>query len=405
MPLYIFEGRNEETGEIVRGMREAQTHALLGQELLSEGILLTRYSLKDKKSSGNSLYAKIFNRVPVLERVLFAKYFSLMLKAGMDIKRSLNVLTQQTKSKPLQQALQSISQDIERGKTLAESMKAFPNAFPSLFISFIEVGETTGRLQESLEVLSNQLQKEYELKKVVKGGMLYPLVIVLSLIAVGIAMMFFVVPKLIDVFEGFDAELPLPTRILIFINSAFQSYWYLIFLGALLIVFAFWGLMKNKSFNLAVNNILIRSPIIGSIIQKVNLGRFSRNFGSLLQSGVSFIKALEILGENTPNPNYAGVLLEAKEYVKEGQKLSDQLAQYERLFPPVFTNIVRIGEETGALDQVLTEIALFYESEVDQTMKNLTSIMEPILMVLVGLAVGALAVSIISPIYNLVNVI
>jgi type IV pilus assembly protein PilC len=146
-------------------------------------------------------------------------------------------------------------------------------------------------------------------------------------------------------------------------------------------------------------------PVIGPIMQKINLARFSRNLNSLLSSGVSFIEALRIMGENTPHPSYAHVLLAAEEHVKQGKPLSDFLADFKRLFPPLVTNVVKVGEDTGELDVVLKEIALFYESEVDQTMKNLTSVMEPILMVLIGLAVGALAVSVISPIYGLVNVI
>ena len=405
MPIYSFEGRREKTGEVVRGLREAQSHALLGQDLLTEGILLTRYTQKLQRLPGATIYSMIFNRVPVIERVLFSRYFSLMLRAGMDVKRSLQALQQQTRSKPLKMALESVYHDIERGRTLAESMQAFPAAFPPLFISFIEVGETTGRLQESLEVLASQLQKEYELKRAVKGGLMYPAVIILALIAVGIAMMFFVVPKLVEVFEGFNVQLPLATRVLIWFSDFFQNYWIGIFIVAFILMGCAWGLMRVKSVHAAVNEGLLYLPIFGGIIQKVNLGRFSRNLSSLLQSGVSFIRALEILGQNTPHPSYAHVFSAAREHVRQGKELSSFLADFQRLFPPIVINVIKVGEETGALDQVLAETALFYESEVDQTMKNLTSIMEPILMVGVGLAVGALAVSVISPIYDLVNVV
>lgn len=405
MPIYSFEGRREKTGEVIRGLREAQSHALLGQDLLTEGILLTRYTQKVQRLPGATLYSMIFNRVPVIERVLFSRYFSLMLRAGMDVKRSLQALQQQTRSKPLKMALESVYHDIERGRTLAESMQVFPAAFPPLFISFIEVGETTGRLQESLEVLASQLQKEYELRRAVKGGLMYPAVIILALIAVAIAMMFFVVPKLVEVFEGFNAQLPLATRVLIFASDTFQDYWMLIFIGAFILMGCAWGLMQVKSVRAAVNDGFLYLPIFGGIIQKVNLGRFSRNLSSLLQSGVSFIRALEILGQNTPHPSYARVFAAAREHVRQGKELSTFLADFPRLFPPIVINVIKVGEETGALDQVLAETALFYESEVDQTMKNLTSIMEPILMVAVGLAVGALAVSVIAPIYDLVNVV
>ncbi len=405
MSLFSFEGRLERTGEVVHGVREAQSHTVLGQDLLSEGILLTRYARKAQAGSGLPLLALLFRRVPVIERAMFARYFSLMLRAGMDVKNALHVLTAQTNNKTLKEAIESVYQDIERGKTLAESMKAFPNAFPLIFTSFVEVGETTGRLQESLNVLAVQLQKEYELKRAVKGGLLYPAVILTVLLAVLVAMMFFVVPKLVEVFTGFNVPLPLATRILIWSSNFFQAFWWLLFIGVALLLLGGWMLLQIKSVKYRVVQALLFMPAVGPIMQKVNLARFCRNLSSLLQSGVPFIRALEILSESTPNPIYASKFFAARDHVKQGKELSAYLSSLPRLFPPVVVNIVKVGEETGALDQVLMETATFYEGEVDQTMHNITSVMEPVLMVLVGLAVAALAISVISPIYDLVNVI
>ena len=405
MPVYDFEGRREKTGEQVRGLRKADSHAVLGQDLLGEGVLLTRYVKKTQRLPGASLFSAVFQHVPVIERALFARYFALMLRAGLDVKRALVALGQQTHNKPMQRALESVRQDIERGKTLADSMQLFPNVFSSLFVSFVRVGETTGQLQESLEVLAEQLAKEYELKRAVRGGLLYPIVIMLVLFSVGVAMMFFVIPKLVDVFEGFDVQLPLPTRVLIASSDAFQAYWPLFFVGLFALVAAVYFLLRVSSIKALVLRILLRTPVIGPIMQKINLARFARNLSSLLHSGVSFIKALDILGTNTPHPSYAKVFAQAREHVKQGKELSDFLGRFKHLFPPIVINIIKVGEETGALDEVLKETASFYEGEVDQTMRNLTSVMEPVLMVLVGLAVGALALSVISPIYDLVNVI
>jgi type IV pilus assembly protein PilC len=386
-------------------LREATSHETKGQKKKSKGEMLTRNVQRTQKLPGVTFISSILNRVPVIERALFARYFGLMLRSGLDVKRSLVALGQQSRSKAMKSALESIYQDVERGKTLAESMEGFPNAFTPLFVSFIKVGETTGRLQESLEVLAEQLQKQYELNRAVKGALLYPVVIVLALVAVGVAMMFFVVPKLAEVFEGFSVELPLATRVLIGFSGVFQQYWLLIIGGVLAVGAAGYGLLRVKSIKSVVAHWLILTPIIGPIIQKINIARFSRNLGSLLKSGVSFIKALEIIGMSTPHPGYAAVFVAAREHVKQGKELSSFLEGFKRLFPPIVVNIIKVGEETGALDQVLIETASFYEGEVDQTMKNITSIIEPVLMVVVGLAVGALAVSIISPIYNLVNVI
>lgn len=404
MPTYTFTGRNEQTGAPVTGTREVASHAVLGQDLLEEGILLTSFE-EQKERKHASLVTFFVSRVPVLERVLFARYFALMLRAGLDLKSSLVTLQKQTKNRALSRAIAQVHQGVERGQSLADSMRPYPYAFPDMFVGFIRVGETTGKLQETLEVLAAQLQKEFELKRAVRGGMLYPIVILAALLAVGVAMMVFVVPKLVEIFEGFNVELPLMTRVLIGTSKFFSEYWYIVLVAVLVLVSLGWWLMRIPKVKKAVMGALLFLPIVGPIIKDVNVARFARNLSSLLSSGVAFAEALAILGNNTPHPVYAQIFHEAEEYVKQGKSLSEFFAKSERLFPPLVVNIMGVGEQTGELSAVLQEVASFYEGEVDQTMKNLTSIMEPVLMIAIGLAVGALAVSVISPIYGLVNVI
>jgi type IV pilus assembly protein PilC len=404
MALYTFTGRNEYTGELISGKREASSHSGLGQDLLKEGVLLTSYE-KDKQNKLSFIVQGLFSRVPILERVLFTRYFALMLRAGLDMKSSLATLQTQTKNHALASAIQEVVHGVESGKGLAASMRPFPRAFPNLFISFVEVGEATGTLQETFEVLSEQLQKEFELRRAVMGGMLYPIVIISALFSVGVAMMIFVVPKLVEVFEGFNVELPLVTRILIATSSFFSHYWYLVILMMVIAGVSIWQVMKITSVHTQFMRMLLYTPIVGRITKDINIARFSRNLSSLLVSGVAFTEALGILGNNTPHLIYADVFRKAETHVKQGKTLSDFFKQYKNLFPPLVVNIMGVGEQTGELSAVLKEVASFYEGEVDQTMKNLTSIMEPVLMILIGLGVGALAVSIISPIYSLVNVI
>ena len=405
MAIYSYQGRKEATGELVNGIREAGNHSQLGEDLLAEGILLTQFEVRSQRKGSGSILSAITEHVPLIERVMFARYFALMLRAGLDVKQSLQALAEQTDSKPMRVAVQEVVQDIDRGRSLAESMRDHSSIFPALFVSFVQVGEATGRLQESLSVLAEQLQKEYDLRRAVRGGLMYPSVIVIALIAVAFAMLVFVVPRLAEVFEGFDVELPLATRVLISLGWFFETYWWLILI--LIALGAIGGVMlwRMKPVKDKFMHAVLFMPVVGSVVKQVNLARFTRNLSSLLQSGISFVEGLDILGKNTPHASYGAVLLGAKEHVKQGKLLSEYLAGYNRLFPPLVVNVVRVGEETGALDEVLREIAQFYEAEVDQIMKNLTSIMEPILMVVIGLAVGALAVSVISPIYNLVNVI
>lgn len=407
MPTYAFEGRREATGELVKGTRDAASHGELGQELLTEGILLTRYEEKKKRAAQLGRTLLTLGGVPLLEKTLFARYFALMLRAGLDIKRAIAALGEQAKSRVLQTVLGDMYHDLETGKRLADSMASFPQVFSPIFVSMIRIGESTGRLEESLRLLAEQLQKEYELKRAVRGALLYPSVIVVAMIAVGVAMMVFVIPRLAEVFEGFDVQLPLPTRVLIGLSVFITQFWYLVILLVVAAGIGFWLLVRIRRTREAMQHGLLYLPVVGSIIQQVNLARFTRNLSSLLRSGVPFVESLSILAESTPHPSYAATFGAAAEHVKQGKPLSEFLSQkrYERLFPSVVVNVVRVGEETGALDSVLFEIAQFYEGEVDQLMKNLASVIEPVLVVVIGVAVGALAISVISPIYELVNVI
>ena len=403
MAQYIFKGVYARTGERAAGIRDAVSHAVLGQDLLKEGILLTSYK-EHKESSGMSING-IISHVPVLERVLFARYFALMLRAGLDVKQSLETLKNQTKNITLKNSIASVVEGIEKGKTLSESMRPYPKAFPSLFVSFVGVGEATGKLQETLEILALQLQKEFELRRAIQGGMMYPAVIITALFSVGAAMMIFVVPKLVDIFNGFHVQLPLMTRILLGTSSWISSYWYIALGVCVLLGIGFRLVSTTASGRMFIAKAFLLFPVIGPIIKQINIARLSRNLSSLLSSGVAFTEALLIMGKNTANPVYASIFLGAEEHVKKGNLLSDYFSNYARLFPPLVVSIMSVGEQTGELAEVLKEVASFYEGEVDQTMKNLTSIMEPVLMIVIGLAVGALAISIISPIYSLVNVI
>jgi len=405
MPTFLYEGRREQTGEQVHGVREAASHTTLGQDLLSEGILLTNVQQQKQDTGGSSFFSVLGGRVTPLDRALFARYLGMMLRSGLDIKRAMLALGEQTTNKTMKAAIGAVYQDIERGQTLSDSMSAFPKVFTPLFVSFVRVGETTGRLQESLIILAEQLQKEYELKRTVRGAMMYPIVIIVALFSVGFAMMVFVLPRLAEVFKGFNVELPLTTKILLGMGEFMGQYWLLVLFALLVLAATIWILLRIKAVKEAVLNALLFIPIIGPIMKEINVAHFCRNLSSLLGSGVSFVEAVNLLGTNTTHPRYAKIIFDAEQEIRQGKPFSSFLVNFPHLFPALVLNVIKVGEETGELDKVLGETATFYESEVDQTMKNLTSIIEPVLMIVIGLAVGALAISVISPIYSLVNVI
>lgn len=345
------------------------------------------------------------SRVPLKEKLFFVQHLGIMLKAGISLSVALKTLASQSNNKTFQAALTTISAEVEKGKSFCESLKQFEKIFGELFINMIEAGELSGKLENVLEQLYIQMKKQHELTGKVKGALTYPAVIIMAMGGIGVFMMIFVVPKITEMLRSFNAELPLATRVLIGISDAIINNGVITLIILVISVVAFMKAMRTYKGKFIFQTIVLKFPIISPIIKKINLARFSRTISALLKTDIAIIKSFQITANVLGNLHYRNALLEMGERIKKGGQINEVIKAYPKLFPPTVAQMIAIGEQTGELDNILQELAGFYESEVDQVMSNLPSIIEPLLILVLGCGIGAMAVAIIMPMYSLTSAI
>ncbi|TSC84367.1 MAG: Uncharacterized protein G01um101413_662 [Parcubacteria group bacterium Gr01-1014_13] len=339
--------------------------------------------------------------VPVMQKILFVSHLKTMVKAGLSLIDALRILNEEIENKKLKKVIGEIKDGVEKGMQLSEVLAMYPKIFPAIYVSMIAAGETAGKMETALEQVSVQMKKSHELSSRIKGAMMYPAVIVIAMIGISIEVVVFILPKLLVMFKDFDAELPLPTRILIFITDFTTNYglWMLTVI-IILVILCIW-LIKKPKVKKVVHAANLKLPIIGPIIKKINLARFTLTLSSLLESTIPIIDAARISSEVLGNVIYKESLLSVSESLKKGESLSDILRQFPKIFPPMVTEMIMVGERSGKTEDMLRELAEFYGNEVDTTMKNFTTIIEPIIILALGLAVAGIAVAVIMPMYSL----
>jgi type IV pilus assembly protein PilC len=290
---------------------------------------------------------------------------------------------------------------VESGKSLNEALEQYPKIFSHIFVSMVKVGELSGDLEKSLDYLAIQLEREADLKSKTKGAMIYPMVIISAMVLIGIVMAIFVLPKLTETFKQFGANLPLPTKIVVAISDFSSAHPFLLVGGLIAFIVAAVAGFRTPTGKRAFDAFLLRMPIINPIVKKINLARFARILSSLMKSGISIVEGLQVAADSMDNSYYRDVIAVTASNVKLGKPLTEALAQQERLFPVIVTQMMEVGEETGNIENILEQLAVSFEGEVDNTMRNLSSIIEPLLLLIIGVVVGFLALALISPIYNI----
>ncbi|MDD5291144.1 MAG: type II secretion system F family protein [Patescibacteria group bacterium] len=362
---------------------------------------------KKKPESGESLMDKInnlllvFSRVPLKEKLFFVQYLGIMLKSGISLASGLKTLSAQSANKRFAKIIGEIAASVEKGTSFTESLKPHQKIFGELFINMIEAGEVSGKLENVLVQLYTQLKKQNELVSKVKGAMTYPAVIIVAMGGIGAFMMIKIVPQMIGMLKEFNAELPLPTKILISVSDALVNNGLLaagVLVVSILIIIQIMRTYKGRYY---WQTIVLHMPIISPIVKKVNLAKFSRTVSTLLKTDIMIIKTFQITANVLGNLHYRKAVNEMAERIKKGSQINEVVSSYPKLFPPVVNQIISVGEETGELDNILTELADFYEGEVDKIMDNLPSIIEPLLILILGCAVGGMAVAIIMPMYSM----
>jgi len=351
-------------------------------------------------------FTEHLTRIPFVQKMFFVEHLKTMVHAGLSLTESLDVLSREIENVKFRHIIGEIKDGIEKGNSLSEVFAKFPKVFPPIYVKMIAAGEASGRLEGALGEISTQMRKTHELTSSIRGAMTYPIVIVVAMLGIAIMMMTVVLPKLMVIFSEYDATLPLATRILIKITEAMSSplNLFLIFGGLGLAIFLFvYSLRKIPKFKYLVHKINLHFPILGPIIKQINLARFSLTLSSLLESTIPIIDAVEITSGTVSNMVYREALARSAEKLKTGTPLSEILSTNHFIFPPMVTEMIMVGERTGEIQNLLKELADFYNKEVDKTMKNFATIIEPIIIILLGLAVAGMAVAVIMPMYSLVQ--
>lgn len=334
-----------------------------------------------------------------LDKTLFAKHLAIMIKSGLPLRESILILSKQARTKEFKKILQHILSQLDNGRSLANSLKKHNKIFDSLFISMIEIGEESGTLEENLKHLAQQLEKSHDLRRKVKAAMIYPAIILVSTVGLGTALSVFILPKLIPLFRALDVKLPLATKILLFIVNLIQNYGIFVILGLASLIAISVLLSRLKPIKRCFHRFILVLPIVKSISRNVNLAYFSRTLATLLKSGIPIVNAMQITSGTLRNIIYQEALQKVSVSIQSGQAIGKNLKA--PLFPKITSRMISVGEKTGNLEESLFYLAQFYEKEVDEATKNLSTILEPILLVFIGLIVAFIAIAIITPIYQL----
>lgn len=404
--LYVYTAKTKD-GQTKTDKAEAINERELAATLRTQGFVLVSAKIVELKQNADRFNLKKFinqfGSIPLIEKMMFSRNLAVMIKAGLSLNQALEVLARQTKSPKFKKIITRIEIDIQQGETFSNSLAKHPNVFNDLYINMIKIGETSGSLYEILRNLAEQMKKDHQLVSRVRGAMIYPAVIIIAMIGIGIIMMIVVVPKLTEVFTEMEVELPISTRIILALSDFLKNNILTGLISLVILAYIAKLSVKIKTVKNFLHRLYLILPIFGSLIKKINPARFARNFSSLIESGVAVVKSLQITAGTLSNVHFRKSLLNSAQQVQKGKELSKSLALYGNLYAPMIVQMVDVGEKTGNLSDVLKNLAEFYEEEIDNTTKNLSAIVEPIIMLVVGAAVGFFAVSMIQPMYSMMG--
>jgi len=402
MATFVYKVRDR-TGKIFTGNMEGENRISVVSRLREMDYFITSVSEKRK----NILFSKqinLFKSIKLRDLTIFYRQFATMVNAGLTLVNSLDILTGQVENKALADNIKVIKYDVEAGSTLADAMAKFPQVFSELYISMVRAGEIGGVLDDILNKIADLMEKEFALRQKIKSAMAYPSFIAGAAVLMAIFMLAFILPQFVGIFDQFGGKLPFLTQILVTATYLFNSYWYIFFIVFAALVFAFLAYIKTPNGKLNFDKFKLNAPIFGEINRKGAIARFTRILGTLIKSGVPILEALQVSSNAIGNLVISSAVLGAKTKIKEGQSISGPLAA-SGVFPPMVTQMIMVGEESGELEEMLISVAKFYDEEVDRTVEKLTAVIEPIMMVVIGLTVGIMVIAMYLPIFNMVNLI
>lgn len=397
----------KDSGEEEVGQRESADRFTLARELRGEGLTVISVTEIKMSPKGSLLPAIHFSwgYVRLKDKVIFAGNLGSMLSAGLPLSRSLSVLSKQTGNKYFRGIINQVGEKINKGDNLSRALSSYPRVFPEFFVAMIEAAEESGKLPEALKLIAEQLEKSYGLRRKITGAMIYPTVIIFVIIVIAILMLIFLIPVLSVTFRDFNVPLPLSTRIIIGLSDFMVNNIFLVLSTLVLAIVALTIFFRSKTGRRYSSAILLHTPFLNNLTRQANSALVLRTTSSLISAGVGMTQTLMITSHVVQNYYYRRVLVEAYDKVQKGLPLSTVFSAHQNLFPVFVSEMAAVGEETGRLADLLLKGAIFFENEVNQITKDLSTIIEPALMVMIGIVVCIFAVSIIGPLYSLSNVI
>ncbi len=397
MALYSYHARDLE-GVDHKGTMDTSDERQVSKVLMKKGLIVI--SVKRRSTGNKKLLDKFLNRVSFNSVVVVTRQLATMVESGLVLSEAIDILGEQQSNKKFKEVLEEISRDIKSGMDLATAIKKHPDVFSPLYANLIKAGESSGKLDLTLKQMADSLEKEREFKSRVRGAFIYPAMIMIMMVAVGAIMMFFVIPKLTSLYTQSSIDLPLPTKILIATSTFSTRYWWAVIIMMVVLAILFRKWVKTTSGSYQFDAFLLKFPVIGKVIQGTTLTSFTRTFGLLTSAGIPLLDALTIVANVMGNQVYKRAIEETYKGVERGLPFSTQLDSV-RLFPKIVPQMFRVGEETGKVDQISFRLADYFETESDHFVKNLTVIIEPLVLVILGVGVAFLVLSIILPIYKL----
>jgi type IV pilus assembly protein PilC len=390
-------------GQVVTGQLIADSETLALARLREQGY--SPLEIKKQSARGSGLNMQLTpKKVKLKELAVFSRQFATMINSGLPILRALAILSEQTSNSEFKRILTECRLDVERGASLSAAMAKHPKPFNDLFVSMIRSGETGGSLDNTLIRLAETLEKEVKLRGKIKSAMTYPIAVVGLVVLIMSAMLLFVVPQFQTIYASLGSKLPLPTRVLLAVSDAFKTYWYLVILAVIVARFAFRRYKKTEAGREMIDRIKLRVPVFGSLFHRTALARFSNTLSMLLRSGVPILQAFDIVSDTVGNKVIGKAITDVQASVREGESIAKPLANHP-VFPPMVIQMISVGEETGQVDTMLEKVASFYEQEVEAAVDALTSLIEPLLIAVIGGAVGAAVVALYMPMFNIINLI
>lgn len=388
-------------GRIITGVIEADNDAMVVDRLRDMGFFITNLERTVERTDVFQYLQGLFG-IGLKDLAIFSRQFSTMVNSGLSLVRTLNILEQQTTNRRLREIIVQVRSDVEAGRPLSDAMAKHPKAFSSLFVNMVKAGETGGVLDEVLDRLATYLEKEQALRAKIRSAMVYPILLTIAALGGLFFMTIVILPQFENLFKelGGGGQLPLPTQIAIAVSAAIRRYWYIAFAALAVLVYVLRRYLQTPGGKLRYDRFKLKMPVLGELNRKIVVARFTRTLGTLIASGVPIMQSLEVVAKAIDNVVIGGAIEAVRASIREGQTIAIPL-QFSGVFPPMVVQMAKVGEETGQLEQMLEKVADFYDVEVETTVASLTSMLEPVLIIFMGVVVGAMVISLYLPIFAL----